>query len=420
MGKHNTFGDYKYKFNNGEVITNNIGTKYRILNFKIIVPKNQSKYNPNKLWYYVECPKCGRTDWFESTRLMKKKCACETNNNHIIYQGINDVPATDYWMVDYFVGGIEEAKKYTGGSTKKVLMKCPYCGRTKMQEISVLKKDKRMYCVCSDNCSYPEKFLTSVLEQLNIDFISQATSNNLGFDVGKRAYDFYIPNLSCIIETHGNQHYADISFFNSYVNSIEENDNFKQQIALENGIKNYIVLDCRCSNLKWIKKSIMNSDMSKVFNFTEKDIDWNLCEKESATNLIKEVCDYYMRTMEKTRTIGEKFHKTYAMISSYLVKGDNIGWCVYDTKMTKGTRKPIKISNDIDTWYFYGVADITENSVKRMNERFDFHDIYDCIDTDKTLKGYHFSHITDPKEKCIALYGDRAVKWYEEHPEYAS
>ena len=55
-----------------------------------------------------------------------------------------------------------------------------------------------------------------------------------------------------------------------------------------------------------------------------------------------------------------------------------------------------------------------------MNQHFDYHLIYDYIDTDKTYKGYYFKHVTDPKEKCIALYGDRAVKWYEEHQKFVS
>ena len=420
MGKHNTFGDYKYKFNIGDLITNKVGTQYRILNFKIVIPKINPKYDRNKLWYYVECPKCGRTEWYESTVLMKKKCACETNNNHIVYQGVNDIPTTDYWMVDYFVNGIEEAKKYTSGSTKKVLMKCPHCGRIRMHRISALQKDKKIPCICSDGCSYPEKFLTSVLEQLGVDFIAQATSNNLGFDVGRRAYDFYIPEYSCIIETHGNQHYSKINFFNLTAEESQEIDKYKEETALKNGIQNYIILDCRHSTLKWIKKTIMDSAMPSLFNFKGKDIKWKLCEKECATNLIKDVCDYYMKTMEGTRAIGKKYHKTYAMISSYLTKGANAGWCVYDSETSKGTRRPIKIIFEGKEYLFASLADIIENTQNRIGRIFDTHRIYEHIDKDSDYHGYRFEHITNPKEKCIALYGERAVKWYEEHPEFDS
>jgi len=423
MGKFNSFGEFKYKYNIGDLVVNKVGTQYRILNFKIAIPKNKSrhyKHQQNTLWYYVEYPKCGRTMWVESVVLTKRKCACETNNNFVVHQGINDIPTTDYWMVDYFVNGIEEAKKYTSGSTKKALMKCPYCGRTKMQEIAALKSKKRIHCICSDSCSYPEKFLTSVLEQLGVDFIAQATSNNLGFDVDRRAYDFYIPEYSCIIETHGNQHYAKTTFFNTNVKDVQEIDKYKEETALKNGIHNYITLDCRHSTLKWIKKSIMDSAMPSLFNFKEKDIKWKLCEKECATNLIKDVCDYYMKTMEGTRAIGKKYHKTYTMISYYLTKGANAGWCVYDSEISKGTRKPIKIIFDGEEYLFSGVEDIVANSWDRIRISFNLYNIYKHLDNNKEFKGCRFEHITNPKEKCIALYGERAVKWYEEHPEFNS
>ena len=40
-----------------------------------------------------------------------KRCACCSNS--VVVEGINDIPTTAPWMVDYFPGGYEEAKRYT-------------------------------------------------------------------------------------------------------------------------------------------------------------------------------------------------------------------------------------------------------------------------------------------------------------------
>ena len=49
MGKYNSYGNYKYKFNIGDSIINNVGTEYKILNFKIVLPRNQIKHQQNGL-----------------------------------------------------------------------------------------------------------------------------------------------------------------------------------------------------------------------------------------------------------------------------------------------------------------------------------------------------------------------------------
>ena len=63
-----------------------------------------------------------------------------------------------------------------------------------------------------------------------------------------------------IIENHGEQHYIHRGTFKS--KSLEDeqrNDVYKKTLARQNGVIHYIVLDCRESNVSWIKKSILNS-----------------------------------------------------------------------------------------------------------------------------------------------------------------
>ena len=111
------------------------------------------------------------------------------------------------------------------------------------------------------------------MKQLNIQFETEEV-----FDWAKnKRYDFYVPILNCIIEAHGMQHYKDSSW--STVQFQQENDALKENLALSNGIVNYIQLDCRTSNMEYIKQSILsNGKMNELFDLMK--IDWDKIDKE--------------------------------------------------------------------------------------------------------------------------------------------
>lgn len=89
-----------------------------------------------------------------------------------MFQGINDIPTTDSWMIDYFQGGLEEAKMYHSGSTKKIYPKCPTCGRIHNKQVSIVNiRNQGFQCTCSDGIKYPEKFMINFLEQCGVNFI---------------------------------------------------------------------------------------------------------------------------------------------------------------------------------------------------------------------------------------------------------
>ena len=50
---------------------------------------------------------------------------------------------------------------------------------------------------------------------------------------------------------------------------IEEqiNDSFKEKLAKDNGIEKYIVINCKESDLSYIKNNVLNSELSKIFDF---------------------------------------------------------------------------------------------------------------------------------------------------------
>ena len=73
----------------------------------------------------------------------------------------------------------------------------------------------------------------------------------------------------------------------------QENDKNKYELAINNGIKpsNYIVIDCRYSDLDFIKNNIINSRFNKIFDLS--NIDWLKIGQDSEKSIVKEVCDYW-------------------------------------------------------------------------------------------------------------------------------
>ena len=143
----------------------------------------------------------------------------------------------------------------------KVSVRCNFCGHEK--EMIAYDLSHRIYnCpVCSANVSFPNRLMCTMLDENNIDYISEKVfewSNN-------KRYDFYIPSSSTIIEVNGEQHYAK-SFPNRTIEDEIINDAYKKQIALNNGIQNYIELDARKSIPEYIINSIRESNLSYLLD----------------------------------------------------------------------------------------------------------------------------------------------------------
>jgi ribosomal protein S27E len=278
-------------------------------------------------YYKYKCNRCGYVEgWIEESNLLKGVgCSCCGTTRKKAVLGINTIWDTDRWMVDLGVSE-EDAKTHTRGSGDRVDVKCTRCGNKKCVSINDVYSRKSIRCICGDGFSYPEKLIFSVLKQLNEDFETEYSpkwSNN-------KRYDFYIPSLNAIIETHGMQHYRDSS--GVYIKNLkdeQENDAIKKNLALLNGISAYIVLDCRYSELKWIKNSTLNSELVEYFDFNS--MDWNKCEEYALKNIIKEVCDYWnnKEEWETTTNLAKVFNMNCTTIRDYLKKGCNLGWCYY-------------------------------------------------------------------------------------------
>jgi len=253
-------------------------------------------------------------------------------NGSIKCHQCNLIATTHQYLIKYLINK-EDAYKYTSGSNKKIFLKCPDCGYKKEKSVYDL-INKGLGCPkCSDGISYPEKFLFNVFEQLlNRDFETQLSKATFEWCDNYR-YDFYINKLKCIIETHGLQHYEECKgSWATPLFRIQEDDKAKEILAKNNNIINYIILDCRKSELEWIKNSVMNSELLNLLNFKEEDIDWLKCHEYACSSLVKVVCDMWNSGIRSVMEITKELNIGKETVRLYLKQGVKLNWCDYNPK----------------------------------------------------------------------------------------
>lgn len=290
--------------------------------YRCASPKAQ-KYK----YYKYKCNKCGWAEgWIEESNLISGKgCSCCYGRTTVL--GINAICDTDKWMCDLGVSE-EDAKKYTKGSNKYIMVKCPDCGKGKKIKISTIYNCKTIGCVCGDGFSYPEKFICNLLKQLNVDFETQYSPNY----IKPKRSDFHLPEYKLVIEVDGRLGHEGGIVHSKSSKSLAELikiDNWKDEQHLKHGVKT-IRVNCFESNMDYIKENMLNSELSKMFDLSK--IDWLKCEEFALKNIAKEVCYYWnnKRDDETIADICKVFGISATPIYGYLNAGAKLGWCDYD------------------------------------------------------------------------------------------
>lgn len=303
---------FEFKYETGERLNDN--------NRDIVIIKKE--YGLKYKMYGYTCNKCGWDEGWISEGNLNRGDGCSCCSGHTVVEHINSMWKTDYWMIGLGVSE-EDAKTHTKSSNKKIEVTCPDCGRKKSVIINNIYKRKSICCACGDGLSYPEKFMNSVLSQLGVEFEIQYSPEW----IRPKRYDFYLPDFNMIIETHGKQHYEDCSWCKC--EDVQDNDKYKRDVALDNKVSEYIEIDCRESDIDWIKNSILNSKLNDIFDMSK--IDWTTCEEFALSNLVKEVCNYWKNKeeWETDKDLVNIFGLNKATIIKYLKKGTKLEWCIY-------------------------------------------------------------------------------------------
>lgn len=321
-----------YWYNIGDVVNDQ-----EILEQTYAVDKNGWKHKA----YIVKCLKCGYIYDHPKSENNLKKYHCEVCTGRKVVPGINDIATTAQWMIKYLKNP-EDAQRYTYGSNEKVPMICPECKQyEKVMSLNTLYRNGFGCKFCSDGISYPEKFIANLLKQLEIDFIAQLSRCYFKW-CDKYRYDFYILHKNIIIEVNGRQHYDNA--FNKTSEDQKEIDKIKKDLAISNGIRNYVELDCRESTMEWIKQSIVDSGLQDILDVDFNDVDWDKIESDSLKSNVFIACELWNKNETfTTEDIGKILNLASVTILKYLKKGTKIGICDYTSEKGKKRRDMKKI-----------------------------------------------------------------------------
>ena len=362
----------------------------------------------NKIQYFkYKCNVCGWNEgWMSKNNLRYNSCACCSGKRAV--RGINTLGDIYPDLIQYFKN-TDDAFLCTIRSDKKFLMKCPQCGHEHYMIMKNLTRRHYSCPACGDGFSYPEKFVMEFLNQLNVKYIHQLNKKYFIW-CGKYRYDFYLNDYNMIIETHGRQHYdTPFGYDNSKtIDQEQTNDLVKKQLAKNNNITQYIVLDCRYSNKEWMK-NVLNNSFDKIFDLS--NIDWEKCASLATKSNIIPVCEYFELHKNKnitTTDIAKYFNITRDNVVRYLHKGTDMGICNYDggearrqaSKKGIASRKHKKVSvydannNYIKT--FTSAKELEKQSLEEFGVQFSYAGIvYTCTGEQKTHQNYKFKYVEE-------------------------
>ena len=337
-------GEIKHPIRYEESIAHHIEIELG-LNLDDIWNWDKNKYNPReitkqsskKIWLY-----CFKHDYhnynregdkigYETTciKFYNSNCSCSYCGNFKTHW--KDSLAYNYPKVAKMIAikennlTFEDCYNIAPFSSKKFYFKCNECENISSNKKTLGNIIKQGYSCefCSDGLPTTEKFMANILKQLDIKFKTQL--NKTDFDwCGYFKYDFYIPSLNMIIETHGEQHYIESKDWKS-LEEEQWNDLFKYKCA-KNHVDNYIVIDCRYSTLEWLKENIIK-ELGGYFDLS--NINWELAWEESQNSLCVKVWELWNGGVCDTIKISEilNIHKT--TVTRYLKKGNECKKCSY-------------------------------------------------------------------------------------------
>lgn len=306
-----------YKYNVGDLIT---GTKstYKILKRY----RNNDNQGRLRKYYVCKCQNC-------HDEVIQKEHGitnCVYCANKKVLKGFNDLATTNPELVIYLKNSDDAEKVYANSSSTYIETKCPLCGHErKMHPVALIKAGKLFCPKCSNTNSYPNRLGLSILQQLPVESLETEYSPNWA---KKYRYDFsfYYKKTHYLLEMDGGFHFEER--FKS-LDELKKKDLEKDILAKENSCT-LIRIECRKSNLDYIKENIYNSLFGSIFDLSI--INWEKCEQDCSSNLTKEICDYYNKTKNIDDTAAQ-FYTCRSTIVTYLKRGAKIGWTNYQTHL---------------------------------------------------------------------------------------
>ena len=225
----------------------------------------------------------------------------------------------------------EDFYKYTICSDARVWVKCPDCGHEHKMIVKNLTRRHYSCPVCKSNYSFPERVVMAILDQVNICYKYHLNKKILSW-CDNYIYDFYIPSLNLIIETHGSQHYKNAFKFNSArtLKQQQEIDLIKKNLVYLNNY-NYLEIDCSEQSGETLILTIKNA-LSSYIDLSH--LDWRKVLVNASKSNIVEICSYWEQNKSTMDTVdlANYFNCTRDFIVRTLHRGTDAGLCFYNGK----------------------------------------------------------------------------------------
>lgn len=244
LGKRN----YTHKYNIGDIVN---GCEVKALT------KRKDSRNNNILTYQMLCLTSNQEFEITQYNLLYGYGSPYISGKTVVWE--------ENWLYNkkevlQFLDNPEDAKKYSFGSDRRILCKCPNCNKKQEKIVGNLVRFGFACNYCRPTLSFPELFVTSYLKLNKIQFIPQ---KEIKINGRTRYFDFFLPELDLAIETHGIQHYEQVKLWKNAYERTQKSDAEKRIYCKENNIT-LVELDCRKSNLKYITNSINKSPLPNI------------------------------------------------------------------------------------------------------------------------------------------------------------
>ena len=266
--------------------------------------------------------------WESTPHYVLSGYGCPYCSGNTILKGFNDLwtthPDIAKMLCDPDIG-------YTigKGSHCDVEWICPYCGKHKFESPKQVVTYGLACNRCSDGISYSNRFIISLLSQLDVDKLIPEWSPEW---IGQYRYDVYFVynQKEYIIEMDGGIGHGCLDFKSGEqdVNGLSR-DIIKNEKAKEHNIP-LIRIDCdykyMSNRFNYIKNAILESDLNKILDLTF--IDWNKCNIDSTKSLHIEAAKQYDNGVS-IREISNNLNVSYNTIYEWLKRLSKEGLCSY-------------------------------------------------------------------------------------------
>lgn len=289
-----------------------------------------------------------------------------------------------------------DAYKYTYGSGEKIKVICPDCGIEKEISLNDLRISGISCQVCKDSVSIPNKFIRNIIllkQNILEDFKFEYHPKWAIYYNSLYKYDVYFiyKEKSYIIEMNGLQHKT-----NKWGGKeIKNNDEIKKKLAKENGIDYYIEIESYESTLNYLRNNFNQTILKDIFILTEEE--WKQIGLRMNRSILVEICKYYNDNPGlKIQQIADYFHIHHTTVTKYLLKGKEIGICVYNKGLTRGNNILVKDLNNNKQFIFTSVAKCILGLNFYYKEKFNKAGISQALHKQRNnYKGLYFQYLNE-------------------------